>query len=179
MRQAPAAAPAPPPVDAPAEAPAQGQGQAPRRAVCCQTCSKVRVRGPRVGGDRAGDTVTAATCGLLACGQESEADSAQPFGIIRLAPPRLIAINQHCLHNACMATSITIRDVPDETRDELAARAALTGRSLQEYLRSRLIELARQPDAETTVARIRARKAATRSCLPAERILSHRDAERR
>jgi plasmid stability protein len=78
-----------------------------------------------------------------------------------------------------MATSITIRDVPDETRDELAARAALTGRSLQEYLRSRLIELARQPDAETTVARIRARKAATRSALPAERILSHRDAERR
>jgi hypothetical protein len=26
-----------------------------------------------------------------------------------------------------MATAITIRDVPDETRDELAARAALTG----------------------------------------------------
>jgi len=35
-----------------------------------------------------------------------------------------------------MAKSITIRDVPDETSDELAARAALTGRSLQEYLRA-------------------------------------------
>jgi plasmid stability protein len=78
-----------------------------------------------------------------------------------------------------MATSITIRDVPDETRDELAARAALTGRSLQEYLRARLIELARQPEAETVVERIRARKAATNSTLPAGRILSHRDEDRR
>ena len=37
-------------------------------------------------------------------------------------------------------TSITIRDVPEETRDELAARAALAGRSLQEYLRLLLID---------------------------------------
>jgi plasmid stability protein len=78
-----------------------------------------------------------------------------------------------------MPTSITIRDVPDETRDELAARAALTGRSLQEYLRARLVELARQPDAETLVERIRARKAATNSVLPGDRILSHRDDDRR
>lgn len=78
-----------------------------------------------------------------------------------------------------MATSITIRDVPDETRDELAARAALTGRSLQEYLRSRLVELARRPDAEALVARIRDRKATTGSALSADRILTHRDADRR
>lgn len=78
-----------------------------------------------------------------------------------------------------MTTSITIRDVPDETRDELAARAAHSGRSLQEYLRSRLIELARQPDTETLVQRIRARKAAAGSSLPADRIVSHRDADRR
>jgi hypothetical protein len=78
-----------------------------------------------------------------------------------------------------MATSITIRDVPDDTRDELAARAALTGRSLQEYLRSRLVELARQPEAETLVARIRARKSATGSSLAAEQILSYLDDDRR
>lgn len=78
-----------------------------------------------------------------------------------------------------MATSITIRDVPDETRDELAARAALSGRSLQEYLRAALVELARQPDAEVLVRRIRARKAATGSSLPADRILSYRDEDRR
>jgi plasmid stability protein len=77
-----------------------------------------------------------------------------------------------------MTTSITIRDVPDETRDELAARAAVTGRSLQEYLRSRLVELARQPDAETLVERIRARKSATGSTLSAQRILSHLDEDR-
>jgi plasmid stability protein len=39
-----------------------------------------------------------------------------------------------------MATSITIRNVPEEVRDELASRAALAGRSLQEHLRSELIE---------------------------------------
>jgi antitoxin FitA len=90
----------------------------------------------------------------------------------------LLAIWQRWQHNAFM-TSITIRDVPEETRDELAARAALTGRSLQEYLRARLVELARRPDAETLVERIRSRKAATGSLLPAERILAHRDADRR
>jgi antitoxin FitA len=78
-----------------------------------------------------------------------------------------------------MTTSITIRDVPDETRDELAARAALTGRSLQEYLRSRLVEFAGQPEAETLVERIRARKSATGSTLSKEQILSHRDEDRR
>ncbi len=78
-----------------------------------------------------------------------------------------------------MATSITIRDVPDETRDELASRAALTGRSLQEYLRAQLIEFARKPDAEAWIARVRARKEASGSVLPTDRIISYRDADRR
>ncbi len=78
-----------------------------------------------------------------------------------------------------MATSITIRDVPDETRDELAARAARSGRSLQEYLRGEMIELARRPDIDTLLSRAAARKRATNSVLPAEKILSHRDADRR
>lgn len=78
-----------------------------------------------------------------------------------------------------MPKSITIRDVPDETSVELAARAALTGRSLQEYLRARLVELARMPDAEVLVARVRARKAATGGPITAARILDHRDADRR
>lgn len=78
-----------------------------------------------------------------------------------------------------MAKAITIRDVPDETRDELAARAALTGRSLQEYLRAQLIELARRPDPEALIARIRERKASTGTRLPRERILEHREADRR
>ncbi|MGH9155532.1 MAG: FitA-like ribbon-helix-helix domain-containing protein [Acidimicrobiales bacterium] len=51
-------------------------------------------------------------------------------------------------------TSVTIGDVPDETRDELAARAAATGRSLQEYLRGKLIELAGRPDPEALLCRL-------------------------
>lgn len=77
-----------------------------------------------------------------------------------------------------MPTSITIRDVPDETRDELAARAALSGRSLQEYLRARLIDLAAGPDADVLIARIRQRKTAIGGTLSADRILEHRDADR-
>lgn len=65
--------------------------------------------------------------------------------------------------------SVTIRDVPDETRDELAARAALTGRSLQEYLRAKLIELGRRPDPEVLLARVRERKLRTGSQLSASR----------
>ena len=75
--------------------------------------------------------------------------------------------------------SITIRDVPDEARDELASRAASSGRSLQEFLRAELIELARRPDAQSLVARVRERKQRTGSRLAAERILAHRDADRR
>jgi plasmid stability protein len=78
-----------------------------------------------------------------------------------------------------MSTAITVRDVPDETKDELAARAARSGRSLQEYLRMRLIELASKPDAGELVARIRERKSATRSHISVERILEHRDRDRR
>jgi hypothetical protein len=78
-----------------------------------------------------------------------------------------------------MAKSITIRDVPDETSAELAARAALTGRSLQEYLRARLVELANSPDAEVWLSRVRARKAATGGSISTDRVLAHRDADRR
>jgi antitoxin FitA len=78
-----------------------------------------------------------------------------------------------------MATAITIRDVPDETRDELASRAALSGRSLQEYVRSQLIELARRPDAQVLLAQIRERKQRIGSQLSLESILGHRDADRR
>ena len=77
-------------------------------------------------------------------------------------------------------TTITIRNVPDEVRDELAARAAATGRSLQEYLRIRLIQMTQQLDAETWVAQVRAHKAATGGgTLTAEDILASRDADRR
>ena len=75
--------------------------------------------------------------------------------------------------------SITIRDVPDATRDELAARAAGSGRSLQEYLRSQLIDLASRPDPEALMERIRERKRRTGSTLGRGKILSDVRAGRR
>lgn len=77
-----------------------------------------------------------------------------------------------------MPTSITIRNMPDKARDELASRAALSGQSLQEYLRARLIELAARPEASVLLSRIRERKRRTGSRLSARAILSQRDAER-
>jgi plasmid stability protein len=76
-------------------------------------------------------------------------------------------------------TSITIRDVPDDVRDELAARAALAGRSLQEHLRHELIELARKPSVDALMAEVRARKQALGTKLPAKKILMYRDRDRR
>lgn len=78
-----------------------------------------------------------------------------------------------------MAISITIRDVPDDTRDELAARAARSGRSLQEYLRAELVELARHPDPQALMAAVRERKRRTGSRLAGDRIVALRDADRR
>ncbi|CAN5524153.1 hypothetical protein BH10ACT7_BH10ACT7_11610 [soil metagenome] len=56
-----------------------------------------------------------------------------------------------------MTVSITIRDVPNDTRDVLAARAARSGRSLQEFLSLHLRELAEKPDLDAAVAQIRSR----------------------
>lgn len=82
------------------------------------------------------------------------------------------------MQNERMA-SITIRDVPDDVRDELAARARRSGRSLQEYLRRELVGLAGRPDPEVVIARARERTKRTGSHLDAERILTHRDHDRR
>jgi plasmid stability protein len=78
-----------------------------------------------------------------------------------------------------MPISITIRNVPNSARDELAARAALTGRSLQDYLRAQLIEFARRPDPEALLAAVRRRKRSTGTKLDLDRILEHRDKDRR
>jgi len=93
-------------------------------------------------------------------------------------PSARVAFWQRSQHNAAIPKSITIRDIPDKTSEELAARAALSGRSLQEYLRARLVEMADAPDAETWMARVRARKAATGGSFNADRIVAHRDADR-
>lgn len=78
-----------------------------------------------------------------------------------------------------MSVQITIRKVPDQVRNELAARAALQGKSMEEYLRGELERLAERPPLERVLRRIGERKAAAgRRVSPAE-ILAHRDADRR
>ena len=48
-----------------------------------------------------------------------------------------------------MSVQITIRGVPEEVRDKLAARAALQRKSMQEFLRYELERLAARPSFET------------------------------
>lgn len=78
-----------------------------------------------------------------------------------------------------MSKSITIRNVPDLTRNELAARAARQGQSLQEFLRAELIALADRPDNRSLLETIRARKREMKTTLSPERVLELRDADRR
>lgn len=75
--------------------------------------------------------------------------------------------------------AITVRDVPDAVRDELAARAARAGKSLQEYLLGMYINIAARPAVDDVIARARARVNATGARVDASAILAARDAERR
>jgi plasmid stability protein len=75
--------------------------------------------------------------------------------------------------------AVTVRDIPDRVRDELAARAARAGQSLQEYLRALLVAAAAKPTADDVIARARARVVTTGGRLHAAAILAARDADRR
>jgi len=78
-----------------------------------------------------------------------------------------------------MSIQITIRDVPEKVRDELAARAALQGKSMQEYLRAELERLAARPSVDSWLEQVRKRKRASQTRVSAQQILKHRDADRR
>lgn len=78
-----------------------------------------------------------------------------------------------------MAVAITVREVPDDVRDELAARAARAHQSLQEYLRGMLIDSAARLPVGDVIARARARVDVTGSTVSAASILAARDADRR
>ena len=75
--------------------------------------------------------------------------------------------------------AVTIRDVPDDVRDELAARAAHSGQSLQEYLRAILVSVASRPTVDDVLARARARVTATGVRLDPAATLAAKDADRR
>ncbi len=69
--------------------------------------------------------------------------------------------------------------MPEEVRDELAARAALKRQSMQEYLREQLERMAGRPSIETVLEEVRRRKDASDSHVTAAQILEARDADRR
>ena len=78
-----------------------------------------------------------------------------------------------------MAVQITIRDVPAQVRDELAARAARQGKSMQEFLRAELEKMAARPSIDAWLDSVRKRKDAARSRVSARDIVRARDADRR
>jgi hypothetical protein len=83
------------------------------------------------------------------------------------------------MHYAGMAIQITIRDVSERVRDELAARAALQGKSMQEYLRAELERLAARPSVDAWLESTRKRKRASQTRISSGQILKIRDADRR
>ena len=88
-----------------------------------------------------------------------------------------------------MAVHITVRNVPEAVRDELAAHAALAHKSMQEYLLGELERLAsrplvekpsvERPSVDQWLARVRERLDAQPTSLTTADILRHLDAGRR
>lgn len=78
-----------------------------------------------------------------------------------------------------MPVQITIRNVPEEVRDELAVRAALQRQSMQEFLRGELERIASRPSAAAWLHEVRARKAVAETRVEPQKIVRARDAGRK
>jgi antitoxin FitA len=78
-----------------------------------------------------------------------------------------------------MGVAVTVRDIPEDVRDELAARAARAGQSLQEFLRSHLIAEAQRPRVADVIARARQRVETTGTVIDVSRVLDDLDTDRR
>ena len=78
-----------------------------------------------------------------------------------------------------MSIQLTIRNVPEEVRDELASRAALQHKSMQEFLREELQRIASKPTIDSWLRAVRERKQASATQIPVAKILSERNTDRR
>ena len=67
--------------------------------------------------------------------------------------------------------AITIRNVPQDVRNRLAARAAASGRSLQEYLLAEFTSMSVRPSMKDVVAGMRARVTGSGTNIGAEEIV--------
>ena len=78
-----------------------------------------------------------------------------------------------------MPVRITIRGVPEEIRDGIAARADSRQQSMQEFLRCELERIASRPALDTWLQEVRSRVEAAETRVPASAILAARDADRK
>ena len=82
-----------------------------------------------------------------------------------------------------MHVTVTIDDISEEVRDELASRAEARGQSLEEFLLGELERMASRPSvgepklSTDEFERVRARKAVSESRVTTESILRARDAD--
>ena len=77
-----------------------------------------------------------------------------------------------------MPVQITVRGVPEAVRDELAARAASHGQSMQEFLRGELESIASRPSRATWLRQVRERGEATGTVVRPSGILRARNTDR-
>ena len=78
-----------------------------------------------------------------------------------------------------MAVQITINNVPESVRDELAARAALKGQSLEEFVRCELERIASRPTMDAWLREVRMRQGAAGTRISAAEVLRARDVDRK
>ncbi len=78
-----------------------------------------------------------------------------------------------------MSVQITVRNVPEQVRDELAARAARRRQSMQEFLRCELERIASFPSVGEWLEGVRDRAGAADNRVPPSVILAARDRDRR
>ncbi|MCY4626266.1 MAG: hypothetical protein OXE58_01700 [Acidobacteria bacterium] len=78
-----------------------------------------------------------------------------------------------------MSVQITVRNVPEQVRDELAARAARRRQSMQEFLRCELERIASFPSVGEWLEGGRDRAGAADNRVPPSVILAARDRDRR
>ena len=78
-----------------------------------------------------------------------------------------------------MSVQITVRNVPEQVRDALAARAARRRQSMQAFLRCELERIASFPSLDEWVEGVGDRAEAADNRVPPSVILTARDRDRR
>ena len=80
------------------------------------------------------------------------------------------------MHAGCMATTLQIRNVPEEIHRKLKLRAVQAGLSLSDYLLAELAAVAGRPTIEELIARIERRGPVRVTLDPARAVRAERDA---